>query len=183
MTKDEINFLNEPQGDHVSLENRLVRYLNDLNSEAWTDPLEIGKQPNLMQRPFNFYGEMVALSHPQRESFAEDQLVNYYKCIIKDMSEAKDSLIQEADHLTFMSVDYRTKMEKLQVEKADLIKQVDSLKKKLAKEIADAEKRIAGMNNQNFKKSNEIKKERAAEKEIFDQELKLSEKIREELQI
>jgi hypothetical protein len=40
----------------VPLEQRLLRYLDDFESEVWEDPLEIKDQPKYFDKAFNFYG-------------------------------------------------------------------------------------------------------------------------------
>ena len=73
MTKGEIEFLNRPeQTGFIPLKQRLVRYLNETNEGQWADPLEIRDQPDLLMRPFYFYGNFIALSQSHRLEYAEN---------------------------------------------------------------------------------------------------------------
>ena len=72
MTKTELAFLNsEDNRAFVPLEQRLLRYLGDVESEAWEDPLEIKDQPNYFDRAFNFYGSYARLSIPEKREHAD----------------------------------------------------------------------------------------------------------------
>jgi hypothetical protein len=93
ISEAELTFLNsEDNTGFVPLEQRLLRYLDDFESEVWEDPLEIKDQPNYFDKAFNFYGSYTTLSLQEKREHAESQVVNYYKCIIKDLSESNDNL-------------------------------------------------------------------------------------------
>ena len=93
MTGTELAFLNSVDNRaFVPLEQRLLRYLGDVESEAWEDPLEIAEQPNYFDRAFNFYGSYARLSIPEKREHADAQQVLYYKCIVKDLSDSNDNL-------------------------------------------------------------------------------------------
>jgi hypothetical protein len=42
----------------------------------------------LLRRPFRFYGGYVSLTSDQRTFFVENKIIDYYKCIIKDLSDS-----------------------------------------------------------------------------------------------
>jgi len=96
MKKSEIDYLKAPEKEgYIPLAQRLSRYLNEKVADSWSDPKEIEDEPKFMKKPFKFYGDYVSLSQTDKTDFAERELVNYYKCIIKDQSKAIEQLKEE----------------------------------------------------------------------------------------
>ena len=61
----------------VPLEHKLVKYLQRVEDEQWVDPLELSDTPNVLNKPFYFYGGYVALNAQDRWEVAEKEILTY----------------------------------------------------------------------------------------------------------
>ena len=93
MTKAEIDYLRAPeQKGFVPLDQRVGRYLNEVNDGQWADPLEIGDRPDFLMRPFYFYGGYTALNAQDCFEFRESEKILHYKRLILDLKDANEQL-------------------------------------------------------------------------------------------
>lgn len=124
------------------------------------DPLNLGKEPELLGRPFYFYGGYVALSSDQKENFLEKDHVNYYKCIVGDLLETIEQLRREIDFTKDLAMEYREEKECLEAALEQVGKELANLREEFDKFKEDTRKKIIGLNNVNAQKMLEIKMQR-----------------------
>lgn len=70
-------------------------------------------------RPLFFYGSFVSLSEGEKLDFCENQVVNYYKCVVSDQNEAMDQMMAEIDYLKDLTIEYRDLKQRLEKELAE----------------------------------------------------------------
>lgn len=76
-------------GRQATLGEDIARYTSSfVDNESWEEPPAIAGVPNLLFRPFAFYGGYVSLSSQEKEQFAANATVFNYKSIIKDLADA-----------------------------------------------------------------------------------------------
>ena len=92
ISRKELNKLKVPEEDSnlPALDERINRYTDEIMDGTWQDS-QFTKEHNkiglVQEKAFYFYGGYVALSDKEKLDYLEDDTVNYYKCIVKDMKE------------------------------------------------------------------------------------------------
>jgi len=83
---EEMNELRYPSNpEMVPLDVRIHRYIESLEQKSWREsPLTVGLGPDL-RGPLKFFGSYVKLNALDKTFIAENEVLQYYKCIIKDI--------------------------------------------------------------------------------------------------
>jgi FtsZ-binding cell division protein ZapB len=72
-------------------------------------------------------------------------MVIYYKCIVKDLSEANENLKAQVEYATGEALEYRTCKLELERENEKLTKKLTDWQKKYDKEVEDSKKRMQSL--------------------------------------
>ena len=70
----------------------------DIENLVWEEDPLVNSGPRL-QSPFGFYSEYIRLSSLEQAQIAEDYLMQYYKCLIKDLHTSNSQLKSEVGFL------------------------------------------------------------------------------------
>ena len=88
-----MDFLNAPlDPETIGLSLRVDRYINARAAGHWQDPRDIVGMDVMLSKPLRFYSSYCSLSMSERAEIAEDQLVVYYKCVLKDQEDVVEHM-------------------------------------------------------------------------------------------
>jgi hypothetical protein len=93
----------EDPNKFVPMEHKLVKYMQWMEDEKWTEPLEVKETPNYMKKPFYFYGGYTQLNAQEGYELAENSVLRYYLVTIKELSDAKAHLESELDTSNYLN--------------------------------------------------------------------------------
>lgn len=180
LRKKELDKLRQPEADSglMPLDARIDKYLDAVHEGKWRDPKQVQQMASLHVRPFYFYGSFISLTAGERHEFAENEVVNYYKCVIHDQNESLEQLKAEIDFLRDLSIEYRTAKEHLEQTLETRDRTIAELEETVKAKTAEGIKKVQMLNKQNAARLMEVVKLREQEKQIFEKELDLSERLR-----
>ena len=165
-------------GRKATLGEDLARYTQSfVDNETWEEPPAIAGVPNLLFRPFEFYGGYVALSSQEKEEFAANATIFKYKSIIKDLSEANQALETSFDYMKKLKEQLEEEVKDLQAQLGlqglDIAKKEKALRQGQAiydKTIADMKAAFADARRKQSLMGQQ-------EREVIEQELALAREI------
>ena len=176
VSKAELDFLKRPKDpDVLGLDARVDRYLDEKAAGTWQDPRGIEDLDEALKRPLRFYGGHCALSMSERVEIAEDQVCCYYKCRIKDMTEAGDHTKSQMEFLLNENKSLRKEVLRLEAVEEYLRKKVAELEKEHEDTLKVHAQKLEKITDNHFIKMKKLKADMKNQQDIFEQELELSE--------
>lgn len=79
--------VSDPGSHHMPLDARIIKYQDAVHDGKWRDPEQINLVGSIYAKPMYFYGSYVSLSLGEKIEYLENDVLNYYKCIISDLND------------------------------------------------------------------------------------------------
>jgi len=173
-----MDFLNTPKDpETIGLSLRVDRYINARAAGHWKDPRDILGLEELLSKPLRFYSSYCSLSFSERAEIAEDQLVVYYKCVLKDQEDVVEHMKSQVDAMIAENRELEQEILRLNDVESDLRHEIKTLIDKCNSQEEDSKRQAKSIASKNLVKFNNAKEDWARERKLLCQEIELNKEM------
>jgi len=179
-----MDFLNAPADPNtIGLSLKVDRYINARADGHWQDPRNILDMDEILSKPMRFYSSYCSLSLSSRTEIMEDQLVIYYKCVLKDQEEVVEHMKSQVAAMIHENKELEHEVGRLNDVETDLRKEISNYIDRLNQQEEDSKRQAKSIAQKNLVKMNNMKEDWEKERKLLVQEIELNKEMTKQMQI
>jgi hypothetical protein len=136
-----------------------------------------------LSKPMRFYSSYCSLSLSERTEIMEDQLVIYYKCVLKDQEDVVGHMKSQVAAMIHENDELEHEVGRLNDIETDLRKEISNYVDRLNQQEEDSKRQAKSIAQKNLVKMNNMKEDWNKERKLLVQEIELNKEMTKLMQI